>query len=103
MAQKIQVVLVDDVDGGVAHETVKFSLGNAQYEIDLSTAHAAEMRASLAPWVAAARKVSGRSSTKARAGSNTSKVRAWARANGYAVSERGRISSTVRAAYDAAH
>jgi len=84
---------------------VKFAVEGSQYEIDLSTAHAAEMRAALAPWVAAARKVSVRSSTKARAGSGSdvSKVRAWAKANGHDVSERGRIAATVRAAYDAVH
>jgi hypothetical protein len=103
MAQKVQVVLVDDVDGGPADETLKFAVENTQYEIDLSTAHAAEMRAALAPWMSAARKVSGRSTAKARTGADTSKVRAWAKANGYDVSERGRISATVRSAYDAVH
>ncbi|WP_291379890.1 Lsr2 family protein [Demequina sp.] len=103
MAQKVQVVLVDDLDGGSADETLKFAVENTQYEIDLSTAHAAELRAAFAPWVAAARKVPGRSSAKSRSTSDTSKVRAWAKANGYDVSERGRISATVRSAYDAVH
>ena len=103
MAQRVQVVLVDDLDNGPADETVKFAVEGVQYEIDLSTAHAAEMRAALAPWVAAARKLSGRSPAKARSGSDVSKVRAWAKANGYDVSERGRISGTVRSAYDAVH
>lgn len=103
MAQRVQVVLIDDVDNGPAAETVRFALEGAQYEIDLSAAHAAELRAAFAPWVAAARKVSTRSPGKSRAGSDTSKVRAWAKANGYDVSERGRISATVRAAYDAVH
>jgi hypothetical protein len=105
MAQRVQVILVDDVDNGPADETMQFTVEGVQYEIDLSAAHAAEMRAAFAPWVAAARKVSGRSSGKARSGSgsDTSKVRAWAKAQGHDVSERGRISATVRAAYDAVH
>lgn len=103
MAQRVQVVLIDDVDNGPAAETVRFALEGVQYEIDLSAAHAAELRAAFAPWVAAARKVSTRSSGKSRSSSDTSKVRAWAKANGYDVSERGRISATVRAAYDAVH
>lgn len=103
MAQKVQVILVDDIDGGAADETVKFAVEGSQYEIDLSTVHATEMRAALAPWVSAARKVSARSSAKPRTGSDTSQVRAWAKANGYDVSERGRISATVRSAYDAVH
>ena len=103
MAQKVQVVLVDDVDGGSADETLRFAVDNTQYEIDLSTAHAAEMRAAFAPWVSAARKVSARGTSKPRGGADTSKVRAWAKQNGFEVSERGRISATVRSAYDAAH
>ena len=102
MAQKVQVVLVDDVDGGSATETVKFSVDGAQYEIDLSSAHAAQMREALAPWLKAARKVSGRGAARGRAGTDTSKVRAWAKANGFNVSERGRISAEVRSAYNAA-
>jgi hypothetical protein len=51
MAQKVQVVLLDDIDGGSADETLKFTFEGASYEIDLSTAHAAEFRASVAPWL----------------------------------------------------
>ncbi|TMR20990.1 Lsr2 dimerization domain-containing protein, partial [Actinomadura geliboluensis] len=38
MAQKVQVLLVDDLDGGEADETVAFSIDGASYEIDLSGA-----------------------------------------------------------------
>jgi hypothetical protein len=103
MAQKVQVVLLDDIDGGSADETLKFSFEGASYEIDLSTAHAAELRASVAPWLKAARKVSGRTSGRAVANSDTSKIRAWAKSTGLGVSERGRISAEIRAAYTAAH
>ena len=41
MAQKVQVILVDDIDGGAADETVSFSLDGVSYEIDLSTTNAA--------------------------------------------------------------
>lgn len=103
MAQKVQVVLVDDVDGGKADETVKFALDGVTYEIDLTTAHARELRDALAPWVAAGRKVSGRSASRGRSSGDTGKIRAWAKQNGFGVSERGRISAEVRAAYNAAH
>lgn len=104
MAQKVHVVLVDDVDGSQADETVKFGLDGAQYEIDLSSAHAAELRAALATWVKAARKTSARAAGKSRAASagDTGAIRAWAKTHGYAVSERGRISADIRAAYEAA-
>lgn len=103
MAQKVQVVLVDDIDGGSADETVKFSIDGASYEIDLSSSNASELRAAVAPWLKAARKVSGRSVSRGRGANDTSKVRAWAKANGFAVSERGRISADVRAAFNAAN
>ena len=59
MAQKVQVVLVDDIDGGEAVETLSFSLDGVGYEIDLTEANAAELRAAIAPWISAGRRVSG--------------------------------------------
>ena len=103
MAQRVQVVLLDDIDGGSADETLKFSFEGASYEIDLSTVHAAELRAAVAPWLKSARKVSGRTTGRAVANSDTSKIRAWAKSGGLGVSERGRISAEIRAAYTAAH
>lgn len=110
MAQKVQVILVDDLDGGSADETVTFSLDGVSYEIDLSTGNAAALRDSLASWVGHARKV-GRSSAARparRAGrsggsSDANAIREWARESGIAVSERGRISAETKAAYAAAH
>lgn len=102
MAQKVQVVLVDDIDGGDAAETVSFSLDGVGYEIDLSTANAADLRAAVAPWISAGRRVSGRrSASRGRGASDAGKIREWAKANGYAVSERGRVSATIREAYAA--
>ena len=109
MAQKVQVLLVDDVDGSTADETVTFALDGVSYEIDLTTAHAAELRDAFASWVGHARKVGGRSGARtSRPRSSSSAgdaqaVREWAKANGHTVSERGRISADVKAAYEAAH
>lgn len=111
MAQKVQVLLVDDIDGGTADETVTFALDGVSYEIDLTTEHATELRDALGTWVGHARKVGGRSSGSRSTGSGASRprrssdataVRAWAKENGYEVSERGRISAEIREAYDAA-
>lgn len=112
MAQKVQVLLVDDIDGGTADETVTFALDGVSYEIDLTTAHAAELRDALGTWVGHARKVGGRSSSgRSSSGGGTSRprrssdagaVRTWAKENGYEVSERGRISAEIREAYEAA-
>ncbi|MCR6711807.1 MAG: Lsr2 family protein [Demequina sp.] len=104
MAQRVQVVLVDDVDGGSATETVSFSLDGVGYEVDLSDKNAAALRDALAPWVAAGRRVSGRRAAgrgRSRVGSDASKIREWAKANGYKVSERGRVSAEIREAYAA--
>jgi hypothetical protein len=105
MAQRVQVVLVDDVDGGSADETVTFALDGAAYEIDLNSANAASLREALAPWVGHARRVSGRTRSARRGarsgGGNSAEIREWARSAGYSVSDRGRIPAEVKAAYDA--
>jgi Lsr2 len=109
MAQKVQVILVDDIDGGSAEETVSFSLDGVSYEIDLSTPNAAKLRDTFAPYVGSGRRVGGRSSTgrgRSRRGSGdnrTAQIREWARANGQKVNDRGRIAADVVAAYDKAH
>jgi Lsr2 len=56
MAQKITVALEDDLDGGPADETVRFGIGGAAYEIDLSANNAAAFRRQLAPLIEHARK-----------------------------------------------
>ena len=53
MAQKVNIILVDDLDGGSADENVRFGLDGVSYEIDLSAANAAELRSSLERFVAA--------------------------------------------------
>ena len=109
MAQKVQVLLVDDIDGGTADETVTFGLDGVTYEIDLTAAHATELRDALAQWVGHARKVGGRTSSKTaprgrRSSSGDAQaIREWAKEHGHQVSERGRISAEVKAAYDASH
>src|SRR3954447_8154150 len=105
MAQRVQVVLEDDYDGGSADETVTFALDGAEYEIDLSAKNAGRLRDALAPWVGHARKTGGRRKrgTKASSGTSTSDMRAWAQENGYEVSSRGRVSAEIRDAYDRAY
>ena len=51
MAQKVSIILVDDIDGGEADETVAFALDGSGYEIDLSSATAAKLREALAPYI----------------------------------------------------
>lgn len=105
MAQRVEVLLIDDLDGSEAQETVKFGLDGANYEIDLSGEHAEELRAELRGWAERARKTGRRARAGQRVdlGPSPQVVRAWARANGYQMSNRGRVAAEVREAYDKAH
>lgn len=107
MAQKVNIVLVDDLDGSEATETISFALDGSSYEIDLNDANAAALREAMSGYVGHARKATGgaRRGRKAASpsGSNTKDVREWAKGQGMEVSERGRISADVQQAYDAAH
>lgn len=110
MVQKQQIVLIDDIDGSDADETVTFALDGVSYEIDLTSKHAAELRDAFATWIGHGRKTTARlggtRSTPRRTGTDRAqlaKVREWARDNGHKVSDRGRIPGSVLAAYEAAH
>lgn len=113
MAQKVQVLLVDDVNGGDAAETVSFALDGVSYEIDLSEENATELREAFHDWIEHARRVGGRRrSGGGRARSalsgdasplDTQSIRAWARDAGHEVSDRGRISASIIEAYKDAH
>jgi len=109
MAQKVHIVLEDDLDGSDATQTVSFGLDGTSYEIDLNDDNAAALRDAMATYVGHARKVSGarrgrRTSSAAANGSHSAKeIRDWARSNGHKVPERGRIPSDVREAFESAH
>ena len=117
MAQKVQVLLVDDLDGGEAAETLTFALDGTSYEIDLSKDHAQALREAMSVYVGSARRVNGRAggagtrgrsrgggaATRSGSAGNTAEIRQWAKDNGHAVSERGRIPGVVIEAYEKAH
>ena len=106
MAQRVTVELQDDLDGGPADETVRFGLDGTEYEIDLRKTNASKFRRQIAPYLDHARKAGrgprrrpGRtSSSRERSGS----IRAWAKDQGIAVSDRGRIPASVVRQYQAA-
>ncbi|NYE96070.1 hypothetical protein FHU41_002320 [Psychromicrobium silvestre] len=108
MAQKVNIILVDDLDGESADETIRFGLDGANYEIDLSTKHATELREALQPFVAVGRKTASRGpkarqQSAASRGNEVAQIRSWARENGHTVSDRGRIQADVVAAYHQAN
>src|ERR1700761_8812350 len=96
MAQKVQVLLVDDLDGGEATETVSFGLDGSSYEIDLSTANADKIRKVSAP----ARRRRPRTGPGRQ---HSAAIREWAKQRGYHVNERGRIPANIVAEYEASH
>jgi len=113
MAMQTKVTIIDDLDGeSEAVETVRFGLDSIPYEIDVSDEHAAELRTVLQHYADAGRQIgAGRrpasARSKSRPATKTSAptpddIRAWARQQGLEVSTRGRISTKVRQAYDAA-
>lgn len=111
MAQKVNIVLVDDIDGTDATQTVSFGLDGANYEIDLNDENASALREALAAYVGHGRKVGrggggakrGGGRAAAAGGTSAKEIREWARDNGFTVPERGRIPADVREAYESAH
>jgi nucleoid-associated protein Lsr2 len=106
MAQKVTVELEDDLDGGPADETVRFGFDGSDYEIDLSNKNAATLRRQLEPFIEHARKAGRgqrrRSPRTPSSRQHSGAVRAWAREQGIAVSERGRIPASVLDQYEIA-
>lgn len=108
MAKHFQTRYIDDLDGtdlGESANTLSFAFDGKNYTIDLSDENAETFRQAIAPYIEAGRRETGArtKTTRARSGgSNTKAVREWARANGYDVSDRGRIPADIMNAYTAA-
>jgi hypothetical protein len=107
VAQRIQTLFIDDIDGGEAAGTVRFALDGVEYEIDLSTEHAYELHTALGKYVGHARKAGGASrraggGRRAASAVDTTAVRRWAREQGYDIKDRGRVPADLVAKYQAA-
>ena len=111
MAQKVQTLLIDDLDGGQADGTIRFGLDGTDYEIDLSAKHAEALRKALAPYLAAARRTPGSTARRpGRTGRRTSHadgadptaVREWAKSQGIEVKDRGRVPAELVVKFKAA-
>ena len=109
MAQKIQTLFVDDLDGSEAEGTVRFGLDGTEYEIDLNAKHAKELRNALARYVDAGRRAGASIRRPARSGRkpqpnalNTTEVREWAKAQGIDVKDRGRVPAELVIKFKAA-
>ena len=114
MATKVNVVVVDDLDGSQPAASVSFGLDGVEYEVDLSEDNSAALREALSPYVQVARTVEAgsgaasarkparrrRSSTSDNA-SETTLARRWAQENGIEVNSRGRLPQDILEMYRA--
>lgn len=112
MAQQFQVRYIDDIDGtdlGETSNTIAFAFEGKECSIDLSDENAEAFREAVAPYIQAGHRVTGgktktaRKTTAKTSPGDTKAIREWARANGYGVSDRGRIPADVMAAYATAN
>lgn len=109
MAKTTLIEITDDLDGSKNAVETSFSFRGTDYTVDLGKRNLAALEKALKPYIDAASKVSNgpaakrRSTTTAHTGPDLGAIRAWAKGAGIEVSERGRISKTVREQYDAAH
>jgi len=106
MAEQVIKRLIDDLDGDEAEETVSFAIDGVTYEIDLSAENAQILRDRLSPFVERGRRAGGVRRARGGAASTRQRradIRAWAKARGIEVSERGRIPATVVEQYELSH
>lgn len=115
MAKQVITLLTDDLDGGEADRTVEFGLDGVNYTIDLSEKNAGKLRKALDPFLTNATRVGRSTVVESRSprrgaapGGRASRdqnqaIREWAQQNGFQVSERGRIPSTIVDAYRSKH
>lgn len=104
MVKIVRYVLVDDIDGSPAQETVRFAVGRESYEIELNEVHLAQFHESMRRWIERARivgdfpAVPATESTPSRS-PNAPEIRRWAAKRGIPVAARGRIPDSVRRQY----
>lgn len=103
MTQKTIVTLIDDINGNIADNTIRFSYAGTDYEIDLTAKNEKALRKVLAQYIEKGRRVKG-NGTKITSSQkvDTKEVRQWARKNGYPdLSNYGRIPAEIMDQYHA--
>jgi hypothetical protein len=100
------LLLIDDLDGGEAADTVRFSLDGTEHEIDLSASAQRRAAQGTGPVPRYSRRVRGSASSAARgrrgAAVDTAKAREWAKGHGIEVKDRGGVPADVVKRYKAA-
>jgi hypothetical protein len=117
VARKIVVQVSCDRCGGEVDtdKAVELSFGGVDYRTDLCAQHAAELTAALDPFLSVAERNDTRRRSSLAPGrpsdgqvrrptrrdpAQVGAIRTWARANGYEISDRGRIPREVEDAYN---
>lgn len=103
MAREARYILIDDIDGSPAKETIRFAVGRNNFEIDLKEQHLEEFDKDMSRWVRHAREMPSRKTefagTTLEGINDAPLIRAWAKEQGIPLSARGRIPDTVREQY----
>ena len=112
MGTKKTIVLIDDLDGTPAAETIEFGLDGQLYSIELSSENADVLRRTVMAWADRGRQVgTPRRRHLARAdpwrkhvsGQEGSVIRQWCNANGFHVGKRGPLPFGAVDAYRSAN
>jgi hypothetical protein len=113
MAKRTITQLVSDLSGKEIRdgdgETIRFSIGSASYELDLTSSEAGKFYDDLQKYTDKATKISGRNPRTGGGGRGKSDreqlqaAREWLRAHGHDVSDRGRIKQDLMNLYISAH
>ncbi|GAA4924184.1 Lsr2 family protein [Nesterenkonia rhizosphaerae] len=94
MAIRQRVVTLDDIDGTEGASTVTFGIDGRWFEIDLCPENAGALRDALKPYVRKAR-----ATAPPKMKDQNTAIRRWAKDQGYAIGDRGRISQDIVKAY----
>ena len=111
MAQKVSVTYACDFDQKEIpdgqHRLRRFSIDGREYEIDLCMKHSERFDDAVGRFASHARKAAARlPRAKRRTAAHrkhSAEVRAWAKEQGLAVSERGRIPADVVSRFETTH
>ena len=106
MVRHVVETVLDDIDGSKNAESYTFALNGDEWSIDLSDKNAKKLRGVLEPFITAGTKVGVHKKSRSRSKGprkDLADVRAWGQANGFSVSERGRVPGALLTAYDTAN
>lgn len=110
MAQRVITQLIDDITGEEIKKggkTITFSVDGGDWQIDLNEKNAKKFYETMKFYQDHAMHLGGRGkrtrvATRANSREELAAIRSWARGNGHAVSDRGRIKQEIVDAYHSA-